>query len=226
LVGRVRIGSLIEEDLHDGEIPRANRLMKGRDLVAIAGIHDSASLDEENRDLRGPGTMRASKVCNAMKRRFAEAISRGHVCATIEEVTDDFGVEGLGSMKEQRRALLVHHEVGLGDGLAIPEVHGCDHGDRGAGFSEQFYDVVRASCRRMGDWGEVRTSSVNVRTPFEELPREPLVAVLRSHRQRSSVPSVLYVWIDTRDEARDDARVAAPNRLAELRDLVQPPLGY
>ncbi len=195
--------------------------MKGRDLVAIAGLHRGASLDEENRDLRGPGTIRASKVCNAMKRRFAEAIRFGHVCATIEEVTDDLGVEGLGSMQEQRRALLVHHEVRLGDGAAIPEVHRCDDGDRRAGFSEQFYDVVRAPCRRTGDWGEVRTSSVNVRTPFEELPREPFVAILCSHRQRSSVPSVLYVRVDTRNQARDDTRVAAPNRLAELRDLVQ-----
>jgi len=92
-VGGVRVCPAIGEDFREGEIPRAHRLMKRRDPIAVPGIDDRASLEEQHRDTRGLWTIRASQVCDAMEGRFAESIGRGGVCSTIEEISDDLGVE-------------------------------------------------------------------------------------------------------------------------------------
>jgi hypothetical protein len=123
-------------------------------------------------------------------------------------------------VQKQRRALLVDDEVGLRNCAAIAEIHGRHDRDRGAGAAEKFHDLVSPPRRRVGDRREVRPTSVDVGTPFEELPYESFVGVLRSHRERRSVPPILGVRIDTRDKARGGPRVTLPKRLAELRNLV------
>jgi len=93
LVGGARVCPAIEEDFRDGEIPRAHRLMKRRDPIAVPGIDGRASLEEYHRDARGLWTIRASQVRDAVKGRLVESIGRGGVCSTIEEISDDLGVE-------------------------------------------------------------------------------------------------------------------------------------
>ena len=89
LVGGVWVRPAIEQDFHDREIPRAHRLMKRTDPIPVAGIDERAALDEQHRDTRGLGTVRAPQVGDAMKRRFAESIGRRGVRPTIEQVSND-----------------------------------------------------------------------------------------------------------------------------------------
>jgi len=48
-VGCIRVRAAVEQDFHDGEIPRADGLMKRCDRVTVPGIDGRASLDEQPR---------------------------------------------------------------------------------------------------------------------------------------------------------------------------------
>jgi len=129
LVSGIRIRPVIEKDFDDGKIPRTDGLMKRCDRVTVPGIDRRASLDEQRRNARGLSSIRAPKVCDAVKRRLAESIRCKDVRAPIEKVFDDLAVQRLGSVQEQRRTLLVDDEIGLCDRAAVAQVYGRDNGD-------------------------------------------------------------------------------------------------
>ncbi len=220
LVSGIRIRPMIEQDFDNGEIPRADGLMKRSDRVTVPGIDGRASLDEQRPEARGLPTIRAPKVCDAVKRRLAESIRYEDVRTPIEEVFDDLAVQRLGGVQEQRRPLLVDDKIGRCDPAAVGQVYGRDNGDRGARAAEEFHDLVPPPRRRVSDRRQLRATRVYLGATVEELPHEPCVAVLRGHRQCPSVPTVLSVRVDTRDEAGDGRCVPLPDGLAELGDLV------
>jgi len=88
-----RIRAALKQDFHDGEISRANRLVERRHIVAIPRIDRGTLLDQQRGDTRSRGTIRASQICDPVKRRLAKSIGRGGARSAIEEVSDDLSVE-------------------------------------------------------------------------------------------------------------------------------------
>ena len=134
LVRRGRVRAAFEQHLRDGEISRANRLMKRRDGIAIPRIDDGASLDEQRGDPRSPRAVRATQIRDAMKRRLAESIGRAGVRAAVEEIRDDGGIERLRGVQKQRSAFLVDDELRRCDGAPIAEEASLYQGVPSAGW--------------------------------------------------------------------------------------------
>lgn len=216
LVGGVRIRPVIEQYFNNGKIPRAHSLMHRCDRITVPGIDGRASLDEQRRDARGLPTIRAPKVGDAVKRCLAKSIGYENVRTPIEEVFDDLAVQRLGGVQEQRRPVLVDDEIGLCDSATVAKIYGRDNGDCGARAAEETHDLVPSPRRRVSDRRELRATRVYVGAPVEELPYKPCVAVLRGHRQCPSVPTILSVRVDARDEAGDGRCVPLPDGLAEF----------